>query len=126
MNMWIETLNLNVVAGVQVTNVLPGGDESMIDEVDFFRIKKRIYENGSIWVNSKYMIGGEIAHKEFFIKKMEKDFRVGFDDFLEKYEDATDLYFSSLRESFDDLLSAIIFSITSLSISMSDLLTDKE
>jgi hypothetical protein len=98
----------------------------MIDEVDFFKIKKRIYENGSIWINSKYMIDGEVACKKFFIKKREKYFRVGFDDYLEKYEDATDLYFSNLRKNFDDLSSAIDFSIESLSINKHDLLVNKK
>ncbi|UOB55911.1 hypothetical protein MRS60_02055 [Burkholderia pyrrocinia] len=80
-------------------------------QVDFEKVAGKIGGKKGLWVNRKYELDGEPASSEFFIKKTEAGFKVGFDDYFDKYEDAVDLYFVYLRANFSELKRAVEFAL---------------
>ena len=60
--------------------------------------------------------------QEFFLMKDKGICRVGFDEYDERFEDATDLYRKHMRSEFGDLESAVDFVIRNAPITIDDLL----
>ncbi len=77
--------------------------------IDLGKISGKLGRKRGVWVNQRYETGGEPATRECFIKKVDNHFKVGFDDYLDKYEDAVDLYFVYLRADFSELSRAVEF-----------------
>jgi hypothetical protein len=72
-----------------------------------------IRAKGVFWVSGEYVRQGEVVHWECFLRLLGQTVRVGFDEYLEKYEDAVDLYEAYVREEFPDIPSALMFVLTS-------------
>ena len=64
------------------------------------RLEPIIRSKRSFWVEGDYLRKGEIIHWGCFVKQMDKTVKVGFDGYLEKYEDSIDLYNSYVRKDF--------------------------
>lgn len=94
----------------------------MIDIVDEKEIRNKLSTKGCIWINHDYMRDGELARKEFFLKKTNFGYGVGFDEYLDKHEDAIDLYEAYVRQDFECLKDAITYCVSQLSISVSEIL----
>jgi hypothetical protein len=94
----------------------------MVEISDLRKINARLECKGCIWINVEYVEEGELVRKELFLKKSGVGFGVGFDHYLDKYEDATDLYIVYLRKDFERLSDAIGFCVDELSVNVSDFL----
>lgn len=94
----------------------------MVETSTLREINARLRSKGCIWVNAEYMEAGELIKKELFLRVSDSGFSVGFDHYLDKYEDATDLYITYLRRDFDSLSDAIDFCVEELSVKVSDFL----
>jgi calcineurin-like phosphoesterase family protein len=66
-----------------------------------------------VWINGEYLRGGEVVRWECFVRLLGEVVRVGFDEYLEKYEDAVDLYDAYVREEFSDVGLALMFVLKS-------------
>ncbi len=82
---------------------------------------KHFLENKGIFINSSNHVGDDVFMEEFFLKRIGGKFFVGFDRYNEKFEDATDLYESYIREDFDNLTSAVNFITLNLPITVEQL-----
>ncbi|KWK83891.1 hypothetical protein WM16_31710 [Burkholderia ubonensis] len=100
---------------------MPDGDEMTGQHIDLGKISGKLGGKCGVWVNQRYEIGGEPATGECFIKKTDGRFNVGFDDYLDKYEDAVDLYFVYLRAEFSELSRAVEFVVREGFASIDDL-----
>lgn len=78
--------------------------------------------NKSLWINSEFQDGGRRILREFFLMKDKGVYRVGFDEYDERFEDATDQYRRYVRSDFGDLESAVNFVIQSTPVTIDDLL----
>lgn len=85
-------------------------------------INARLRNKGCIWVNAEYWSEGELIKKELFLRLSGSRCSVGFDHYLDKYEDATSLYLAYVRRDFDQLSDAIEFCIVELSFKVQDFL----
>lgn len=94
----------------------------MITMKDIAHLEQNINDKKCIWINSEHLKNGELEKIEFFLRKTNDGYKVGFDYYLDKYEDATDLYFSHIRKDFIDLISAVEFSVKNLHIDRAKLL----
>jgi hypothetical protein len=94
----------------------------MVETSALREINTRLRNKGCIWINAEYMEAGELIKKELFLRVSDFGFSVGFDHYLDKYEDATDLYIAYLRRDFDSLSAAIDFCVEELSVKVSDFL----
>ncbi|WP_339483801.1 MULTISPECIES: hypothetical protein [unclassified Pseudomonas] len=94
----------------------------MMAQQDIAHLQQRINNKKCIWINTEHEKNGELEKTEFFLRKTNGGYKVGFDHYLDKYEDATDLYFSYIRKDFFDLASAIEFSVENLPIDRKQLL----
>ena len=65
-------------------------------------------KKGLVWDECYKHAQGD-AVREFFFKRFEGRFFVGFDDYLIKYEDVVDLYFSYVRADFNTFEEAVLF-----------------
>lgn len=66
------------------------------------------------WINGDYLRKGETVHWECFIKVIGSIASIGFDEYLEKYEDAVDLYDGYVRKQFTNIEAALTFILNSL------------
>ncbi|WP_426389176.1 hypothetical protein [Variovorax sp. R-27] len=66
-----------------------------------------------LWIEGDYVRDGEMVHWECFIKLLGDTAAVGFDEYLEKYEDAVDLYDMYVRSKLPDIESALRFVLDS-------------
>ncbi|MEL3954413.1 MULTISPECIES: hypothetical protein [Stenotrophomonas] len=89
---------------------------------DIATIKAMLHSRTRIWINVDYLESGEPAHQEFFLMLSGDRYNLGLDRYLEKYEDAVDLYSLHLRMSFDELTAAVDYAVQHLGIQKSDLL----
>ena len=72
------------------------------------RFEAVIRAQGGLWINGDYLREGEIVRGECFVRVLDAVVRVGFDEYLEKSEDAVDLYDAYVREEFPDIPSALM------------------
>jgi hypothetical protein len=86
------------------------------------QILKSKVSNKRIWINSEFQDGGAQILQEFFLMKDKGIYRVGFDEYDERFEDARDLYRKYMRSDFGDLESAVDFVIQNTPITIDDLL----
>ena len=77
------------------------------------RLGPIIRSKRSFWVEGNYLRKGENVHWECFVKLMDKTVKVGFDEYLEKYEDSIDLYNSYVRKEFPAVEEALSFILNS-------------
>jgi hypothetical protein len=77
------------------------------------KLEAEIRANGVLWINGEYLRDGEVVRWECFVRWRSAVVRVGFDEYLEKYEDAVDLYDAYVREEFRDIPSALVFVLKS-------------
>lgn len=96
--------------------------KNMITMKDIAHLEQKINDKKCIWINSEHLKNGALEKIEFFLRKTNNGYKVGFDYYLDKYEDATDLYFSHIRKDFIDLISAVEFSVKNLHIDRAKLL----
>jgi len=66
-----------------------------------------------LWINGEHLREGEVVRWECFVRLRDNVVRVGFDEYLEKHEDAIDLYHAYVREEFPDVSSALMFVLRS-------------
>ncbi|MGJ7904258.1 hypothetical protein [Lysobacter sp. 1R34A] len=84
-------------------------------------IKRALAQGRTVWLTRRYEHEGEAAVREYFLKPLDGRLRVGLDDYLERYEDATDLYFRYVRRSFAGLDAALAFTAEQLPVTVEDL-----
>jgi hypothetical protein len=77
------------------------------------RFEAVIRAKGGLWINGEYLREREVVRWECFVRLLGDVVRVGFDEYLEKYEDAVDLYDAYVREEFPDVRSALMFVLAS-------------
>ena len=65
------------------------------------------------WVNGEYLREGEVVHWECFVRLPGEAVKVLFDEYLEKYEDAVDLYDVHVREELPNVETALLFILKS-------------
>ncbi|MCG8296306.1 hypothetical protein [Pseudomonas entomophila] len=94
----------------------------MVEASALRELNTRLRNNGCIWINAEYVEAGELIRKEVFLRVSSFGFSVGLDHYLDKYEDAADLYIAYLRRDFDSLSNAIDFCVEELSVKVSDFL----
>lgn len=83
-------------------------DAKIVSDISAIVRSRRVF-----WVDGDYLRDGELVHWECFIRLVENAVAVGFDEYLEKYEDAVDLYDIYARNSFDSLHLAVNFVLNS-------------
>jgi hypothetical protein len=86
------------------------------------KIKKHLKQNKKLWLEHEYNENGKIYKKEFFIIFHNNAFHVGLDEYLEDYEDATDLYRVHIRKSYSSLPEAMTFITSELRITEDEIL----
>lgn len=78
-----------------------------------------------MWINQTYVHEGEPAQREYFLKPADASAKtaihLGFDDWLDKVEDATDEYFRYERQRFDTLELALAYTFEHLPLRPEDL-----
>ena len=75
-----------------------------------------------IWINSEFQDCGRRIIREFFLMKDKGIFRVGFEEYDERFEDAADQYRKYIRSDFSDLESAVDFVIRNTAVTIDDLM----
>jgi hypothetical protein len=93
---------------------MPFGKEKMKDAEIISKISQLIQAKKSFWINGDYLREGEAVHWECFVKVLGSIVAVGFDEYLEKYEDAVDLYDVYVRKQFTNIEEALTFILNSL------------
>ena len=86
------------------------------------KIKKHLKQNKKLWLEHEYNENGKIYKKEFFIIFHNNAFHVGLDEYLDDYEDATDLYRVHIRRSYSSLPAALTFITSDLRITEDEIL----
>jgi hypothetical protein len=89
------------------------GEEKMSDAAILSRLAPIIRAKKIFWINGEYFREGEVVHRECFVKLLDEAVRIGFDEYLEKYEDAVDLYDAYVREELPDVEAALLFILNS-------------
>jgi hypothetical protein len=89
------------------------GEEKMSDAAILSRLAPIIRAKKIFWINGEYFREGEVVHWECFVKLLDEAVRIGFDEYLEKYEDAVDLYDAYVREELPDVEAALLFILNS-------------
>lgn len=79
-------------------------DAELISEIGMIVRSRKVF-----WIDGDYILNGEEIHWELFVKLWNSDVLVGFDEYMEKYEDAVDLYETHARNKFPDIESALRF-----------------
>lgn len=77
------------------------------------RLGSIIRSKRSFWVDGDYLREGEIVHWECFVNLIGEAAKVGFDEYLEKYEDSTDLYDAYVRKELPSIEEALSFILKS-------------
>ncbi|UZW62685.1 pentapeptide repeat-containing protein [Lysobacter enzymogenes] len=116
------------------------GPADAADDADLIAaIRRRLSDRGSLWINQRYSHEGEPAQREYFLKPARRGdidganldsaildgtilhgtilrgtILLGFDDWLDRHEDAVDLYLSHRRLSFDTLAQALAYTFAQL------------
>jgi hypothetical protein len=85
----------------------------MSDAEIISKLEAVIRAKSVLWINGEYLREGEMVRWECFVKSLGAVVRVGFDEYLETYEDAVDLYDAYVREEFADVGSALTFVLKS-------------
>lgn len=93
---------------------MPFGKEKMNDAEIILKVGALIRSKKSFWINGNYLRKGEVVHWECFVKVLGTVVAVGFDEYLEKYEDAVDLYDAYIRKQFTNIELALTFILNSL------------
>jgi len=83
-------------------------DAEIISKLSLIIRSKKI-----LWIEGDYLRNGETVHWECFVRLLEGVVAVGFDEYLQKYEDAIDLYDVYVRNKFSDIESALGFVLNS-------------
>ncbi|MDN6887849.1 hypothetical protein QMO14_30180 [Variovorax sp. CAN2819] len=83
-------------------------DAEIISKLSLIVRSKKI-----LWIEGDYLRGGETVHWECFVRLLGDVVAVGFDEYLQKYEDAIDLYDVYVRNKFSDIESALGFVLNS-------------
>ncbi|MBP4047306.1 hypothetical protein [Chromobacterium violaceum] len=83
---------------------------------DLIELKSLVHQKSGIWISEEYKHPNGEAVSEFFFKRLNQKYYIGLDDYLLKYEDATDLYFKYIREEFDDFTTATDYVINTIKI----------
>jgi hypothetical protein len=84
-------------------------------------LKSRV-SNKPIWLNDEIKEGEKTIVKEFFLKKLQGRFFVGFDEYDSRYEEVVALHRKYLRSDFEDLATAVEFVVQNTPITIEDLL----
>lgn len=63
---------------------------------NYFQYRRIDSGQKSFWINGNNLREGEVVHWECFVKVLGTVVAAGFDEYLEKYEDAVDLYTSGM------------------------------
>ncbi|ROU06771.1 hypothetical protein [Lysobacter enzymogenes] len=107
-------------------------------------IRRRLSDRGSLWINQRYSHQGEPAQREYFLKPARRGdiegaalngavsngaalngallndavlndtILLGYDDWLDRHEDAVDLYLDYRRLRFDTLAQALAYTFAQL------------
>lgn len=85
----------------------------MSDAENISRLGSIIRSKRSFWVDGDYLREGEIVHWECFVNLIGEAVKVGFDEYLEKYEDSTDLYDAYVRKELPSVEEALSFILKS-------------
>lgn len=80
----------------------------IISEIDSVVRSKKVF-----WIDGDYLRTGESVHWECFVRRSEGVVLVGFDEYLEKYEDAVDLYDAYVRKKLSSIELAVLFMLDS-------------
>jgi len=83
-------------------------DVEIISKIGSILRSKKVF-----WIEGEYLRGGERVRWECFVKLWKKTIVVGFDEYLEKYEDAVDLYDACVRNKFSNIEMASRFVLDS-------------
>ncbi|KRB08754.1 hypothetical protein [Lysobacter sp. Root690] len=84
-------------------------------------VRRWLAERRALWINQAYRHEGEPAQREYFLKPLDGGaIQLGFDDWLDRYEDATDLYFRHERRRFDSLELALAYTFERLPLQVGD------
>ncbi len=84
-------------------------------------VKRHLAQRKRLWLDREFAEGDETYKREFFIKLHGGAVYVGLDEYLEGYEDATDLYRRYIRRSFDTLPEAMDFVLGELGVDELDI-----
>jgi len=84
----------------------------MSDAENISRLGSIIRSKRSFW-DGDYLREGETVHWECFVKLIGEAVKVGFDEYLEKYEDSTDLYDAYVRKELPSVEEALSFMLKS-------------
>ena len=84
-------------------------------------VHHRLAERRALWINQTYLHDGEPAQREYFLKPLGGGvLQLGLDDWLDRYEDAIDLYFRCERQRFDSLKLALAYTFERLPLQVGD------
>jgi|GEM_PF-983568 len=84
-------------------------------------VRPWLADRRALWINLTYPQEGGPAQREYFLKPLEGGaIQLGFDDWLDRYEDATDLYFRHERRRFDSLELALAYTFEELPLRAGD------
>ena len=84
-------------------------------------VRRWLAERRALWINQSYLHEGEPAQREYFLKPLGGGaIQLGFDDWLDRYEDAIDLYFRCERQRFDTLELALAYTLEQLPLRPGD------
>jgi hypothetical protein len=84
-------------------------------------VRRWLADRRALWINRAYLHEGEPAQREYFLKPLGGGaIQLGFDDWLDRYEDATDLYFRHERRGFDSLERALAYTFEQLPLGAGD------
>ena len=87
-------------------------------------LRSWLAERRALWINQAYLHEGESAQRACFLKLIDGAVtgavQLGFDDWLDRYEDAIDLYFRCERQRFDGLELALAYTFEQLPLRPGD------
>lgn len=84
-------------------------------------VRRWLGERRALWINQAYLHEGEAAQREYFLKPLgDGVIQLGFDDWLDRYEDAVDLYFRHEWRRFDSLELALAYTFEQLPLRAGD------
>jgi len=85
----------------------------MNDSKIISKISSTVRSRKIFWINGDYVRDGEMIHWECYLKLLQDEVVIGFDEYLEKYEDSIDLYDMYVRERFSSVELALRFILAS-------------
>lgn len=93
----------------------------MLDPSQLQALKSRV-SNKPVWLNDEIQEGERTIVKEFFLKRLQGRFFIGFDEYDSRYEEVVALHRKYVRSDFDDLATAVEFIVQNTPITIEDLL----